>query len=115
MSRNGAVSIITRLRAGRPGFDSRQLLGFFFFSPLSLYRLWGLLTLLSNGYRGSFPGREADHTSLSSAEVKNIWSYTSTSPYVLIAWYLVKYRDIFIFTFTLQHFTGSLCLFGDKF
>jgi hypothetical protein len=37
------------------------------------------------GTRGSFPGvkrpgREADHSPPSSAEVKNIWSYTSTPP-----------------------------------
>jgi hypothetical protein len=35
--------------------------------------------------RGSFrgvklPGRESDHSSPSSAEVKNAWSYTSTLP-----------------------------------
>jgi hypothetical protein len=37
------------------------------------------------GTRGSFlgvkrPGREADHSSPSSADVKNAWSYTSTFP-----------------------------------
>jgi hypothetical protein len=26
------------------------------------------------------PGREADHSPTSSAEVKNVWSYTSTPP-----------------------------------
>jgi hypothetical protein len=31
------------------------------------------------------PGLEADHSSPSSAEVKNEWSYTSTPPYVFIA------------------------------
>jgi hypothetical protein len=53
------------------------------------------------GTRGSFPGGKAagcegDHSPPSSAEVKNAWSYTSTSPYVFIAWCLVKHRD---FTF----------------
>jgi hypothetical protein len=43
------------------------------------------------------PGREADHSPPSSAEVKNAWSYTSTSPFVFIAWCLVKYRDNFTF------------------
>jgi hypothetical protein len=33
---------------------------------------------LSLGIKG--PGREADHSPLSSAEVKNAWSYTSTPP-----------------------------------
>jgi hypothetical protein len=31
------------------------------------------------------PGREADHSPLSSADIKNSWSYTSTSLYVLMA------------------------------
>jgi hypothetical protein len=40
------------------------------------------------GTVGSFPGvkrpgREADHSSPSSAEVKNAWSYTSTAPICL--------------------------------
>jgi len=38
------------------------------------------------------PGREADHSPPSSAEVKNAWSCTSTPPYVFTAWCLVKYR-----------------------
>jgi hypothetical protein len=47
----------------------------FFSSPPPPERLWGPLSLLSNGYKGSFsgvkrPGREADHSPLSSAEVK---------------------------------------------
>jgi hypothetical protein len=54
------------------------------------------------GTRGSFPGgkrpgREADHSPPSSAEVKNAWSYTSTPQYVFMAWCLVKHRDIFTF------------------
>jgi hypothetical protein len=36
------------------------------------------------------PGSEADHSPLSSAEVKNAWSYTSTPPGCL-----VKHRTIF--------------------
>jgi hypothetical protein len=31
------------------------------------------------------PGRETDHSSPSSAEVKNAWSYTSSLQYVLMA------------------------------
>jgi hypothetical protein len=49
------------------------------------------------------PGREADHSPPSSAEVKNAWSYTSTPQYVFVAWCLVKHRDNFtFFTFTLS-------------
>jgi hypothetical protein len=33
-----------------------------------------------------WPGREADHSPPSSAEVKNAWSYTSTPPYTFMAW-----------------------------
>jgi hypothetical protein len=39
--------------------------------------------------------READHSPPSSVELKNAWSYTSTSPYVFMAWYLVKHMDNF--------------------
>jgi hypothetical protein len=45
-------------------------------------------------------GREADHIPPSTAEVKNVWSYTSTRQYVFMAWYFVKHRDNFTFTFT---------------
>jgi len=44
-------------------------------------------------------GREADCLLASSAEVKNVWSYTSTLTYVFMVWCLVKHRDKFIFTF----------------
>jgi hypothetical protein len=49
------------------------------------------------GNRGSFrgvkrPGREADHSPPSSAEVKNAWSYTSTPQYAFMAWCLFKHR-----------------------
>jgi hypothetical protein len=44
------------------------------------------------------PGREADNTPPSTAEIKNAWNYISTPPYILMAWYLVKYRDNFTFT-----------------
>jgi hypothetical protein len=46
------------------------------------------------------PGREADHSSPSSAGVKNAWNYTSTSQYVFMAWCLVKHSDNFTFFFT---------------
>jgi hypothetical protein len=39
------------------------------------------------------PGREADHSSPPSAEVKNAWSCTSFPQYVFMAWYLVNHRD----------------------
>jgi hypothetical protein len=39
------------------------------------------------------PGREANHLPPSSAEVKNAWSYTSTTQYVFMAWCLIMNRD----------------------
>jgi hypothetical protein len=44
------------------------------------------------------PGREADHSPPSNAEVKNAWSYISTPQYVFMAWCLVKHSDNFTFT-----------------
>jgi len=56
-----------------------------FFSPKSPDRLCGPPILLFGGHRSSFlrvkwPGPEVDHSSPSSAEVKNGWSYTSSPP-----------------------------------
>jgi hypothetical protein len=38
------------------------------------------------------PEHVANHSSPSSAEVKNAWNYTSTPSYVLIAWCFIKRR-----------------------
>jgi len=38
----------------------------------------------------NWPVRESDHSDVSSAEVKNAWSYISTSPYVFMAWCVIK-------------------------
>jgi hypothetical protein len=48
------------------------------------------------------PGREADHSPPSRAEVKNASSYTPTPQYVFMAWCLDKHSDNFIFTFQPQ-------------
>jgi hypothetical protein len=63
----------------------------FFSSPPRPDRFWGSPSLLSNWYRDltsgvKRPGREADHSSPSSAKVKNAWSYTSIPPCVFMAW-----------------------------
>jgi hypothetical protein len=47
---------------------------FSFSSPKSSDRL------LFNGYRGSFPGNDADQSPPTSAEMKNEWIYTSAPP-----------------------------------
>jgi hypothetical protein len=49
------------------------------------------------------PEREADHSSPSSAEVKNAWSYTSTLSYIFMAWCLVKYRIVFMAWYLVKH------------
>jgi hypothetical protein len=52
------------------------------------------------------PGREADNSPASNAEVTNAWRYTSTpqytfaslrAGYVFMAWYIVKHRNNFAF------------------
>ena len=35
------------------------------------------------------PRRKDDHSTPSSAEVKNVWSYTYSPPYVLVVWCLI--------------------------
>jgi hypothetical protein len=45
------------------------------------------------------PGRETYRWPASSAEVKDTWRYTSTIPYVFMAWYFVKHRDNFTFLY----------------
>jgi hypothetical protein len=54
------------------------------------------------------PGREADQSPLSISEV-NAWDYTSTPPYVFMAWYLVKQKDNFTFIWS-----GIRHLMNDK-
>jgi hypothetical protein len=52
----------------------------------------GTPNLLVDECRGSLspgvkrPGREGNHSPPTSAEVKNTWIYTSTPPYVFMAW-----------------------------
>jgi hypothetical protein len=80
-SRGSSVNIVIRLWVGRPGFYSRQ--GFSSFRhriqtgseahPTSYTMGIGVLSLGTKR-----PGREADHSPPSSAEVTNAWSYIST-------------------------------------
>jgi hypothetical protein len=55
--KSSSVSMDTKLRPGRPGFNSRmgQWWDFFLSSPRP-DRLWGQHSLLSSGYWGSYPG-----------------------------------------------------------
>jgi hypothetical protein len=81
-SRDSSVSIVTRLRAGRPGFDSGQGKRIFLVTvsrpavgPTQPPIQWAP-GAVSPGVKR--PGREADHSHPSNAVVKNAWSYTST-------------------------------------
>jgi hypothetical protein len=93
--RGSSVSIVTRLRTGRPGFNSRQGLGSEA-HPVSYSMDAGAL----------FPGLkrqelEADHFPPSTAAFKNSWNYIFTPPYVFIAWYTAKHTDNFTFLLSL--------------
>jgi hypothetical protein len=101
-SSGSSVSIVTRLRAGRPGFDSRQ----WKWREFSLrHRVQHCFRAHPTSYPmdtgGSFlgvkrPGHEDDHSPQHSAEVKNEWVELHLHPrYVFTAWCLVKHRDNF--------------------
>jgi hypothetical protein len=82
-SRTEMWLVLTRLRAGRPGFNSRWGQWWnFLFTTASIPTLRPIQPpdqrVLSPGVRR--PGREAEHLPPSSAEVNGVWSYTSTPP-----------------------------------
>lgn len=47
--------------------------------------------------------------SLSNEKVKKLWRYTSTSLYVFIAWWLIKFRDTFTFSLLPRLCTPLAC------
>jgi hypothetical protein len=93
-NRGSSVTIVTSLRAGRSGLDSRQGQWWdSFSSPPRPDRFWGPPSLLSNGHREIFPwGQSGRGVMLTThlhlvPEIKNAWGYTSSPPYVFMAWY----------------------------
>jgi hypothetical protein len=82
------------------GFESQKGLGIFLFATVSrpalgpirppIQKVPGALSLGINR-----PGREADHSPTSSAEVKNARSYTSTPTSAFMAWCSVKAKGQF--------------------
>jgi hypothetical protein len=83
--------------AGRPGFGSRQGLDS---SPSHFVQAGSgplpqpPIQWVPGVFTGvNWPGREANNSPLSNAEVKNAWSYTSTPPIRLHG--AVKHRDNF--------------------
>jgi hypothetical protein len=93
-----SVTIVSKLRVGRPGFDSRQGQGFSSLRHRLQTTSDAHLISYTMGTASSSPGREADHSPPSSAEVTNAWSYTFTPQYAFMARCLDKHRDNFIFT-----------------
>jgi hypothetical protein len=91
MSRDSVVGIAIGYGLEERGVGVRvPVVSRIFSSPRRPDRLWGLPSLLSNGYRGLFArvkqqGREADHLPPASAEAKKMWIYTSTPPYAFMA------------------------------
>jgi hypothetical protein len=90
--RDSAVGIATGYVLDDRGVEFRVPVRSRIFSyPRRLDRLWGPLNLLTNGYRGLFPqgverpGREADHSPPTTAEVKKIYLYTCIPPCALVA------------------------------
>jgi hypothetical protein len=82
------------------GFDSRRGLGIYLFTTASRAALGPTqlpvqLVPRAPSLGVKRPGREADDSPPSNAEVKNVWSYISTPQYVFMA--LVKYKDNFTY------------------
>jgi len=103
-SRCSSFSLVTKLCAGRLGMDSRQGQGSFLIATVSWPGLLFTQPPVQWAPGPLSPGREADHSPPSSAEIKIASSYISTphtslwggtyisTGYVFMAWYLVKYR-----------------------
>jgi len=71
----------------------------FLFATMSKH-LWGPSASYPKRYLGLFlRGKAAEacgwRLTQCNTEVNNAWSYISSPPYVFVAWYLVKHRNIF--------------------
>jgi hypothetical protein len=95
-NRDSSVSTVIRLRDGRSGFDVGQGQVFFLFATASRPVLGPTQPPIEWVLGVKQSGREVHHLSPSNAEVTNMWSCAFTPPILLLAWYLVKHRDIFV-------------------
>jgi len=97
-----ADGTVTRLLAVKLGFEFRQWQEIVLFAAAFVPALrttqppiqW-IQRFFSSGLKRSW--HEADHFLPCSAKVKNVWSYTSNSLYVFMAWCLIKHRESFTF------------------
>jgi hypothetical protein len=96
MTRSSAFCIATG-----HGLDDRfQVLlsvGLWIFSPC-LNRLWGSSGFCPLGWLDFIPGlkrsgREPGHSAQSNADVKKMWVYTCTPPYVFMAQYVISQAE----------------------
>jgi hypothetical protein len=79
------------------GFDSRRGLRIFLFTTASRTGVGPIQPAIQRVPGTLSPGDKAEHSSPSSVQVINSWSYTSTPQYAFMVWCLVKYRDKFTF------------------
>jgi len=83
---NNSVTTVTEQRAGRPGFDPWQGQVFLLTTGPALGPTQPIKWI--TGVKR--PGREADHSPSSSAEVKMSGAILPLPPYLTIAWYLIN-------------------------
>ena len=110
----GCSTLIPRHRLDDPGFESLQGQRFFSFTK---HLDWpsGPSILLFRRQRGfslgaKRPGLETDHSSSSSTEDKNEWSYTPIPPLYVMAFTGRLSRDVY-FGYSL---TASKCVYGMR-
>jgi hypothetical protein len=90
VSRDSAVGVATGYWLDDRGVEVRVLAGSRIFSSLRRpHRLWGPPTSYPMSTEGSSPGvkrpgREADHSPPTNAEIKKMWLYTSNPPYAFM-------------------------------
>jgi hypothetical protein len=89
--RDSIVGIATGYGLGERGVRVRVPVGSrIFTSPIMQTGFGAHPTSYTMGTGGSFPGlkrpgREADHSPPANAEIKKMWIYTSTPPYIFMA------------------------------
>jgi hypothetical protein len=99
---SSVIIVTTRLQTGLPEFESRQghRVQTRSEAHLASYIQWVLGALSPVVKR---PGREADNSLPSHAQVKNAWSCTFTPAHVFMAWHLVKHAQLHLYLSSRLH------------